>query len=232
MMRSMAAVLFLALLAGLASAASYAGASTSHRVYLTASGRVLVLTGSIKATVSKGSMRVNGVTVKPGDVIEIVANDVYSGQLRIYSNGYLCTLLYGNATLVVNGRVVASNTRLKLCHIYLDPSTISSTLTVTVKPRPRGYTRLIVDSSTLIKGIDSSSILLQGLMPSSSQSLQISIGVGSGGHFHAHRRGYVRGAASVVVVNGHTVPMITSVGLAAAALVAAAAAAAWWIRKR
>ena len=198
---------------------------------MTASGRVLVLTGSIKATVLKGSMRVNGVTVKPGDVIEVVANDVYRGRLRIGSNGYLCALLYGNATLVINGRVVASNTRLKLCHIYLDPSTISSTLTVTVKPRPRGYTRLIVDSSTLIKGTDSSSILLQGLVPSSSRSLQISIGAGPrGGHFHAHRRGYVRGAASVVVVNGHTVPIITSVGLAAAA--ATSAAAAWWIRKR
>lgn len=191
-------------------------ASKYHNVSVfIGNNRVTELYGSLEFTVTSGSTNIGDVEVNPGDRVFIyVSRLIDGGKMFIDSDGSVDMNFIANTTVYVNGRLVLENSSVRIKGIYIDLSTLNSTLTIHIYPQPSGQLRLVIDGTTVIDDQnDSSDVLIEGLRASSTQSLWID-----------NRYRHIEGLASVIKVNGAEIPIISTALLPVIALTALTAA--------
>lgn len=163
--------------------------------------RVSELYGSLDFTVSSGSTTIGGVEVKPGDKVSIYVDRLIDdGKISMDSDGSVDISFIANTTVYVNDTLVLENSSVRIKGIYIDLSTLNSTLTIHVHPQPSGQLTLVIDGNTVINDPnDSSDVLIEGLRASTTRSLWIDT-----------RYRHIEGLASVIKVNGSEIPVIST----------------------
>lgn len=177
-------------------------ASNYHDVSLfIGNNRVSELYGSLEFIVSSGSTTIGGVEVKPGDKVSIYVDRLMDdGKISIDSDGSVDMSFIANTTVYVNDMLVLENSSVRIKGIYIDLSTLNSTLTIHVYPQPSGQLTLVIDGNTVIDDQnDSSDVLIEGLRASTTRSLWID-----------NRYRHIKGLASVIKVNGSEIPVIST----------------------
>jgi len=165
--------------------------------------RVDEIYGSLEFTVLSGSAIIGDVEVKPGDKVYIYIHRLINdGWIYIHQNGWTHIYLPTNTTVYVNDRLVLENGAVELQEIYIDLSTLNSTLTLHIYPEPSGYLRLVINGTTVINDPnDSSDVLIEGLRASTSRALVLSLCTSIPVNV---------GLASRVLVNGSDIPVVST----------------------
>jgi len=184
-----------------------------NNIVVNTSERTWILTGRITFTVLQGTTVVNDVEIGPGDIVTIQyenvnSNDAYT-KIWISLNGWVdIEAEAGGAVLIVNGVEVASGTW-EINDIRADLASLESTLTLTVPSEDPGWTRVVLEGETIIQGVSDDEIIVSGIKPSTSTSLNLNMG-----------DQFLRSGAETVEINGQEVPLVSAKGLALLALLA------------
>jgi len=160
--------------------------------------RTWIVNGYIEFTVAQGSTSIGGVEIGPGDVVTVLLNDVNSG----YDYAKIWVSIYGwvdveaesdKVVLLVNGVEVA-NGEWRLNGIKADLATFESTLTIHVPSDDPGWTHLVIEGETLIRGVSEDEIVVVNAAPSDTVALNFNL-----------EDQFLRSGADTVEVNGQEV---------------------------